>query len=207
VDRDTIWLRPALPTLDEGMVCARFLNGLTPGFRITFGRRHLEILAGAYVQPGHDLSFEHATFAERDGVIVGLVAGYTAEEHRTSSREPLRAAAGRGLHGRIGAALSAAFMRHLGPGADDEYYVWALAVGADERRQGIGSLLMDHAEETARERGCSLLSLDVEAKNEGARRFYESRGMSIQSKWPPSRLLPAGTYRMAKRVLNAGIES
>jgi ribosomal protein S18 acetylase RimI-like enzyme len=200
VDSDTISLRPALPTFDEGMTCARFLDELSPGFRITFGRRHLEILAEAYAQPGHDLSFEHATFAERDGVVVGLIAGYTAEQHRASSREPLRAAAGSGLHGRIGAALSAAFMRHLGPDADDEYYVWALAVGADQRRQGIGTLLMDHAEEQARERGCSRLSLDVEAKNEGAKGFYESRGMSIQSKWPPSRLLPAGTYRMAKRL-------
>ena len=48
-------------------------------------------------------------------------------------------------------------------------------------------------------RGSTRLSLDVSAKNEGARRFYERRGMTVESQWPKRLAIPVlKFYRMTK---------
>ena len=59
------------------------------------GQRFIEIIAKAFRQPGHDLSYQNVLFAEREKIIVGMVSGYTAEQHRQSSDQPLKEAAGR----------------------------------------------------------------------------------------------------------------
>jgi ribosomal protein S18 acetylase RimI-like enzyme len=179
-------------------VYSRYLDVLSPGFRRALGRRSVAIVAAAYVHPGHDLSYEYVTFAERAGAIVGIVSGYTAAQHRRSSSGALRRAlGGHGLRG-IRAEFLAGFLRRFGPLADDDFYVWALFVNAEHRGQGIGAELMDFAEARAREKGLAQLSLDVEAKNDGARRFYERRGMTIESEWPAPSFIPSITVRMTK---------
>ncbi|MRS12841.1 MAG: GNAT family N-acetyltransferase [Actinobacteria bacterium] len=193
-------LRVAEPSFDDGMVYARYLDELSPGFRMALGNGRLEVVAAAFTQPGHDLSYEHVVFAVHRGDIIGMVSGYTFDQHRSSSGEVLKLAAGDRILGRMGAAVTAAFLRRFGPEADEEYYVWALAVSRESRRQGIGNTLMDSAEDRARANGSSLLTLDVEAKNEGAIRFYENRGMAVVSQWPRLPLVPAGTFRMAKPI-------
>lgn len=50
-----------------------------------------------------------------------------------------------------------------------------LAVLEDERGGGIGSRLMEAAEDWARERGATLMLLDASAANRDALRFYEQR--------------------------------
>ena len=200
MDSSSTVLRSAEPTLDEGVVYARYLDELSPGFRMTLGRRRVELLAAAFVLPGHDLSYEHVAFAARNGTIVGVVSGYTAEQHRGSSAEPIKQAVGGHVLQRMGAAFLVAFLRRFGPDADDDFYVWALAVDRDPRRQGVGSALMDFAEAHARASGSARLTLDVEAKNEGARSFYASRGMTVESQWPRLPFVPAAIVRMAKRL-------
>ena len=58
------------------------------------GRRAGDIIARAFTQPGHDLSYQYVTLAEQGGRVVGMASGYTAEAHRHSTEEPLTAAAG-----------------------------------------------------------------------------------------------------------------
>jgi ribosomal protein S18 acetylase RimI-like enzyme len=191
-------LRPGNPTLEEGLVYSRYLDVLSPGFRRALGRRGVEIVAAAYVQPGHTLSYEHVAFAERRGEMVGMVSGYSAEQHRRSSGGTLRQAlGGHGLRG-MGAAFLAAFLQRFGPHGEEEFYIWALFVEEEYRRQGIGADLMEFAGERARKEGLARLSLDVEAKNYRARRFYECRGMVVESQWPAIHFLPAATVRMTK---------
>ena len=58
---------------------------------------------------------------------------------------------------------------------------------------------MDSFEERARASGSTRLSLDVSAKNEGARRFYERRGWNVESQWPKRWAIPGlKFYRMTK---------
>lgn len=55
-------------------------------------------------------------------------------------------------------------------------YVGALAVAAGQERQGIGRALMQAAEQWARDRGRSRLTLETGAANHAARSFYMSLG-------------------------------
>ncbi len=203
MDRHSIVLRAPNPTFDEGLAFAHFLDEAAEGFfRFWLGRRAAHIIATAFAQPDHDLSYQYVTFAERDNVIVGMVLGYTAEQHRRSSRQPLKRAAGRSnLRMRIVRILFAPLMRIVESITDADFYLLAIAVDKELRGDGVGSVLMDFFEERARAIGSTRLSLDVSAKNDGARRFYERRGMNVESQWPKRLAIPGlKFYRMTKRL-------
>ena len=203
MDRHSIILRAAKPTLDEGLAFARYLDEAAEGFfRFMLGRRAQHIVATAFCQPDHDLSCQNVTFAERDKVIVGMVSGYTAEQHRRSSRRPLKRAAGRrNLRMGIVLVLFAPLMRIIDSIADDDFYLQAIAVDKELRGEGVGCDLMDSIEDRARESGSTRLSLDVSAKNEGACRFYKRRGMTTESQWPKRLPIPGlRFYRMTKSL-------
>jgi len=55
-------------------------------------------------------------------------------------------------------------------------YVGELAVDAGHERQGVGTLLMDAAEDWARRRGLRHVTLETGAANGPARTFYAGRG-------------------------------
>jgi ribosomal protein S18 acetylase RimI-like enzyme len=203
MERHLINLRAANPTLDEGLVFARYLDEAAEGFfRFMLGSSSEQIIATAFSQPEHDLSYQNVTFAERSNVIVGMVSGFTAEEHHRSSRQPLQEAAGRGnLRMRIVLVLFAPLMRIIDTIADGDFYLQAIAVDKELRGDGIGCVLMDSIEERARARGSTRLSLDVAAKNAGACRFYERRGMAVASQWPKRLPMPGlRFYRMTKTL-------
>lgn len=92
-------LRPAVPTVEEGRVFARLLDQAQEGyFPAMLGSGAGDVVARAFVRPGHDLSHQYVTFAEQGGRIVGTASGYSGEEHRHFTDEPLRSAAGRRRH-------------------------------------------------------------------------------------------------------------
>ena len=92
---NSVTLRPAVATVDVGLVFARYLNLAADGaFRALLGRGYDRVIGEAYLSPGHDLSYETAVFAERSGRIAGMAWGYTSQQHEQSSDEPLRRAAG-----------------------------------------------------------------------------------------------------------------
>ncbi|MEW8207076.1 MAG: GNAT family N-acetyltransferase, partial [Candidatus Thiodiazotropha taylori] len=81
---------------------------------------------------------------------------------------------------------------------EGDYYIQGIAIDPEFRGRGIGSLLMDDIESRAKADGFSRLSLDVSAKNEGARRLYKRLGMVESSTWPSSKILPTVFIRMSK---------
>ena len=203
MDRYLIKLRAANPTLNEGIIFARYLDEAAEGFfHFMLGNHSEEIIATAFAQPEHDLSFQNVTFAEYDNDIVGMVSGYTAAQHRCSSKQPLKEAAGKNnFRMRIVLVLFAPLMRIIDSISDGDFYLQAVAVDKERRGDGVGSVLMDHIEGRARGGGSTRLSLDVSAKNMGACRFYQGRGMSITSQWPKHIPIPGlRFYRMTKEV-------
>lgn len=201
INRDSIVLHAAKPTLDEGLTFARYLDEAAEGFfRFMIGRRVERVIATAFLQPNHDLSYQNVTFAEHEGAIVGMVSGYTAKQHRVSSRRPLIEAAGRSnLRMRILWLLFTPLMRIIDSMGDEDFYLQAIAVSKELRGAGVGSVLMDFLEEQAKASGSTRLALDVSGQNAGARGFYTKRGMNIESQWP--RRLPIQAlkfYRMTK---------
>ena len=201
MDRHSIVLRAANPTFDEGLAFARYADEAAEGFLgFMLGRRAGHIIATAFLQPDHHLSYQNVTFAERNNVIVGMVSAHTAEHHRRSSRQPLKRAAGwHNLRMRIVLILFAPLMRITDLIADGDFYLQAIAVDKKLRGDGVGSVLMDFFEEQARASGSTRLSLDVSARNKGACGFYERRGMTVESQWPKRLAIPGlKFYRMTK---------
>jgi len=198
-----IILRTANPTFDEGLVFARFLDEAAEGFfRFMLGRRVADIIATTFAQPDHDYSYQNVTFAERDEVIVGMAAGYTAEQHRRFSELPLKQAAGKWAFRMRGVRiLGSPLWRVLETLADGDFYLLAIAIDQELRGEGVGSGLMDSVEDRARVSGSTRLCLDVSAKNKGARRLYERRGMSVESQWPKRLVIPGlRLLRMTKTL-------
>ena len=182
---------------------ARYLDEAAEGFfRFLLGRRSVDIIANAYTQPDHDLSYQNATFAERDKVIVGMVSGYTADQHRRSSDQPLKQAAGRfNLRMIVVSILFAPLLRIIDTIAEDDFYLQAIAVDKEVRGEGVGTALMDLIEERAVASGSTRFALDVSAKNENARKIYEQRGMSVESQWPKRLVIPGlRLFRMTKAL-------
>ncbi len=100
---------------------------------------------------------------------------------------------------RIVLIVFAPLMRIIDSIADGDFYLQTIAVDKELRGDGVGAVLTDSYEDRARASVSTRLSLDVSAKNEGARRFYERRGMKVESQWPKRLALPGlKLYRMTK---------
>lgn len=183
---DSVTVRSALPTIDEGLLFARYLNVAADGaFRALLGRKYDRVIGEAYLNPGHDLSYETAVFAERAGRIVGMTSGYTSQQHEQSSEEPLRRAAGfRMVRMTAFSMLGPGMKRFIKSVPDGDYYLLAVAVDDECRGAGIGSTLLDYSEDRARAAGCARIVLDVTEKKVGVRRLYEGRGMEVEAKSP-----------------------
>jgi ribosomal protein S18 acetylase RimI-like enzyme len=203
MNRHSLKLRAANPILEEGLVCARYLDEAAEGFfRMMLGRRALEIVAKAYTRPDNNYSYRNVTFAEQNGRIVGMVLGFTAEEHRRFTDRPLKQAAGfPALRMRTVQLLTRPMLQVLKTIADGDFYLLSIAIDESMRGQGVGSTLLDSMEDRARGSGSTRLALDVAAKNERARRLYERRGMTVESQWP-KRLPLRGLklYRMTRSL-------
>ena len=199
-----ITLRAGEPTLDDGRMFARFLDEAADGFfRIMLGRRATEIIARAYTEPGHDLSYQNVTFAERGPTIIGMASGYTGAQHRQSSDRPLRQAAGyRIVRLAIVQLLCGSLWRFLNTVPDGDFYLQAIAVDPDARGMGVGSALFAAAEERAATSGSARLALDVVESNKRARQLYESRGLAAEARWPKHLWL--GRFRILRMAKTLG---
>ena len=66
---------------------------------------------------------------------------------------------------------------------EDDFYISVIVVDEKYRNQGIGTLLLNHAVEIAKEKGCKKIVLDVDKDNETAQSLYKKFGfISIQEK-------------------------
>lgn len=179
METDAVTNRAANPSYDEGMAFAHYVDIASEGgFRKALGRGFAEILAAAFILPDHDLSHQYVAFAESDGVVVGMVSGYTAAQHERSGDQPLREAPGNRVRRSLGLTLLGLFQRIVGVHAEGEYYLQFLAVDEEFRGMGVGSALLGFMEERAYAHGCRRFTIDVSAKNHGAARLYERFGMA-----------------------------
>jgi ribosomal protein S18 acetylase RimI-like enzyme len=68
---------------------------------------------------------------------------------------------------------------------DDEYYISALAVDEKHRRKGIGSLLLGRSIETARDKNCRNIVLEVDGENKPAISLYRKFGFRFSERTAP----------------------
>ncbi len=201
--RDALVLRAAKPTLDDGLLFAHYLDTAAERlFRLILGARSENIIAKAFSEPNHDLSWQYVTFAQCADVAAGMVSGYSSEQHRSSSREPFFQAAGRmNLRMMMMLMLFAPLFKAIDTMADSDFYLQAIAVSARRRGEGIGAALLGHLEQRARESEAKRLCLDVSAENPAAIRFYKRHGLTVASQWPKRIRIPGiKLYRMVKTL-------
>ncbi|MBN1859144.1 GNAT family N-acetyltransferase [Candidatus Bipolaricaulota bacterium] len=196
----SIVIRPANPSHEEGAIFARFVDMAADGqFHILLGRRSAEILAKAFLVLNNDLSYEHTVFAEIDGTIVGMASGYTEEQHRRSSTQPLKQVAGElALRMRCMFVLASPILRFLHTYEEGDFYIQFLAVDQAYRGKGIGSALIQEMENRARSNRSEHLAIDVAARNTVARRLYEHLGFAVISQWPKIRWVRPNALRLTK---------
>ena len=136
------------------------------------------MLRRVHRRPGHPASVAVCRVAEAGGRVVGVVAGFPADDGERLARRFLALTAPRfppwrwpGLvrHLRAAGAVSPS------PPAG-AWYVDALAVVPDVRRRGVAAALLRDAERVARERGATGVALDTGLENEAAQRLYERLG-------------------------------
>ncbi|MFI6815943.1 GNAT family N-acetyltransferase [Nonomuraea sp. NPDC050328] len=147
------------------------------------------------------LNADRAVCALLDGRLVGL-AGYQLDGRSFtggSAGDVLRAYGHlRGLHRLLILAL---FDRSPAPG---QLVMDGLAVHAEARGRGIGSLLIEEVAALAAEQGCREIRLDVIDTNPRARALYERRGFTaVRTEHTPylRRLLGFGAVTTMRRPI------
>lgn len=65
----------------------------------------------------------------------------------------------------------------------DEFYIDTICVHPNFRGQGIGTILLNHAEVLCKEKDYTKLSLSVELEKERARHLYEKMGFVFSEPW------------------------
>lgn len=200
IKEQSVILRPAKPDFSEGLQFAYYLDQAAEGFfRFMLGRESKSIIATAFIDSGHTLSHENVVFAEVDAKIVGMSSTFTEKQQRTFSEEPLlRAARRNAIRLKLVRTLFAPLWRILETIPEGDFYLQGVAIEPELRGTGIGSILMNDIENRAKASESNRLSLDVSAKNDGARRLYKRLGMVESSRWPNSRFLPTVFIRMSK---------
>ena len=193
-----IVVRSAKPTVEEGLAYAKFLDQAADGFiRFMLGPKFAHVIADTFASPGHDFSFQNVLVAEKNSVIVGTVAGYTAQQHSDCSDEVLRKARGfSALRMSLVQLIFGRLWRFLNSLENDDFYLQSIAVAPECRGEGIGSILFDAMEKRASSTAATRFVLDVAAKNDGARRLYERCGMTVQARWP--KRFPLPRYRVLR---------
>lgn len=68
-------------------------------------------------------------------------------------------------------------------------WIYSLAVDPHRQRQGIGRLLLRHAERALAHIGCIKVNLQIMSANESVVAFYESLGYSVEPRISMGRLL------------------
>lgn len=145
---------------------------------------------------GNPFGFEQACVAVRNGVVVGVVIAATVEARRRAGRRMWwllpRVRGAWAMLRRLPEAL--AMMRGYASPPAEAFYVGILAVAAEHRGRGIGSLLLDEAVEQAVSARCELTILHVELDHEDALRFYRRAGF-----------VETGRHMAAPRLARQGI--
>lgn len=128
------------------------------------GRKRAQREEGAF-------SYKNALVADVSGEAAACLIGYTISEEPepidTDSMPPI--------------VVPLVELENLTPGS---WYVNVLAAKPEYRGQGIGTRLMQVAEEKAREAGCRILSIIVSDANTGARNLYKRCGCVEQATRP-----------------------
>ena len=205
--KPSLSIRPA--TLDDAELAARLIY-LSMGelADYLYGDIRLsvdEILAGFYAMKNNRYSWSIADVAEWDGQPAGMLTSFPGQEF--AKRE---LAIGAGLFKLcnffevLRLSMRALSIANGVETYRDEYYLANMGVLPKFQGRGIGSSLLEHAEQKAREADLEKCSLIVDTENRNAKRLYERFGYQVDftKTYPgPAEDAHAGYHRMFKDLV------
>lgn len=194
-----VLIRDAQP-LDAPLIAWDLETATDRMFSIMLGDRWKAILTRAVSEPGTSWSIARARIAEVDGSPVGVILSGPANEPAPSDSLGLPWGWTRLRSSVVGFTFLPflSFMKHHEPG---EWYITAVSVMPEARGRGVGSALLRDAAEQASAAGMTSLTLDVDEKNDTAKRLYSREGFALVATSPRAWL--AGgirVQRMAKAL-------
>lgn len=170
---------------------------------VLYGGRGGRMFRGMFLRPNNLSSYHKAFIAAVDGQPAGMLLGFTwrQQEAQKEATDWLYARY-LGLRTLWAILVLAGTPSWFGKAFEGEYYINYLAAYPDYRGLGLGSRLLDRAEETALASGCTALSLDVEFSNEPAISLYRKHGFHVAKEAPFNPLRPRWRriYRMRKTL-------
>jgi ribosomal protein S18 acetylase RimI-like enzyme len=189
---------------DEAAVAWDLETATDRMFSAMLGSRWEATLRAVVAQPGHAWSVERARIAEIDGATVGVLLGgpATTPEPADSLGLPWGWTRLRLLAVGLACQPFLSFMSRHEPG---EWYLPAMSVKPEARGKGVGATLLDDAVTRAGEAGATSITLDVDAKNSGARRLYEKHGFVVTGVSPTAWLAGGVRVQRMRRILPAGV--
>lgn len=155
--QDSLQIRPARPA--DAEVAALLLYSAYMHTPITYpspeadDRGLIERFQAAFRREGTRFSYQQTRVAAEGAEVVGLVLSFGGRDEA-----------------RLNAAVGSWLAREA---RDDEWYVDALAVFTNWSREGIGTRLLQDAEDQARRRHYPKVALNVAQDNTQAMRLYE----------------------------------
>ena len=155
--RDSIQIRPAQPV--DAEVAAALLYSAYTHTHVTYPLREehasgwIERLEHFFRQDGNRFSYQNIQLAEQGSEVVGLVLSFGGRDEA-----------------RLNAAVGSWLEREA---QDDEWYVDALAVFSNWGGKGIGTRLLQTAEQQARQHNYTKIALNVAQENEQALHLYQ----------------------------------
>jgi ribosomal protein S18 acetylase RimI-like enzyme len=163
---DSIDIRPAQPG-DAEMASVLLYSAYTHRqlnypLRADDSSEWISGLKRYFSQGGNRFSYQNIWVATHDSAVVGLVLSFSGRD------EP-----------HLNAVVGSWLEREA---ADDEWCVDALAVLVDWERRGIGTLLMNTAEQQARQRHYLKMALSVAPDNAPALKLYSHLGFEVTQK-------------------------
>ncbi|MGE5586754.1 MAG: GNAT family N-acetyltransferase [Clostridia bacterium] len=207
-----VGIRNARP--DDAPIGAALLRMSFPSERVSdaiFGLgdpdRACRALRAFFMRDANRFSYEFAVMAEEGDRVVGMLLGYESRRiRRLNLNMAFQAPFVYGLRGALRVAMCSGSLLFTiprpGPG---EFYIEHVAVLPAWRRRGIGTKLLNAAEERAKAAGLARCSLDVELGNADARRLYERLGYKHVGTYvlqgEARRYGIGGLYRMAKTLV------
>jgi ribosomal protein S18 acetylase RimI-like enzyme len=201
-ESNTIIIRRAKPTIEEGLQFAGFFDEAAEGFfKSMLGEEAYSILAEAFTKKSNEYSYENVLFAVEENRIIGMISGHSYENKLTFNKKILLdSKTGSKFRVRMFLFLGKILSHYLGPKQPKDFYLQAIAVNSEVRGKGVGSKLMSAGKKMAINEESETLSLDVSVKNKKATSVYKTIGMSHESSWPNLPLIPPVLARMTMEI-------
>jgi ribosomal protein S18 acetylase RimI-like enzyme len=181
--KEDMKLRSAQP--DDADIASALLYSAYNHIQITYPlpaeheNRFIERLQHFFREEGNRFSFQYIQVAEQNAEVIGLVLSFGGRDE-----------------GRLNAATGWQLEREA---QDDEWYVDALAVLTNWGRKGIGTCLLQAAEQQAKQHNYPKIALNVAQENKRALSLYQR----LQYVVTQETLLYQRPYvRMVKRLEN-----